>query len=897
MNNLSIFAAKSCSEDHTKRLTFKTHSLDTAGIMQNLFRCWLPQSVRELLIDNLYGENQNLNEYEKETLTRNCCTLVALLHDIGKLTPAFQSRIVHNIDDYNELLLQKGFNISKIDNASASPHNIAGQCILEDYGFSKDIAIIIGSHHGRPAHVGTLSVTNQIKDITYQYNYFGYDCLQEDKWRTIWQEWINFSLETTGFHSISDLPKPNIKAQFILCGLLIMSDWIASNINYFPYLNMNDSLTDNEQKLRVKEAYKKLGLPEYIELQNIYDAESLFTERFNFIPNQVQLEILDIVSSLNQPEILILEASMGTGKTEAALAAAELFMRKFHKSGIFFGLPTQATANGIFSRINQWAKGLVDDETHTIRLAHGMVELNEDYQSLFHGKASDSGDENIIVHEWFEGRKQALLSDFVIATVDQILMAALKQKHVMLRHLGLAGKVVIIDECHAYDAYMNVYLDSALRWMGAYGVPVIILSATLPAQRCKELINTYRSSRNKEKLEDFILNENDYPKITYTHNNYVETRVINLNEKPKCVNILSIDEVNLATELSNKLQSGGCAAVIVNTVRYAQKLYDTLSKELSDCEVICFHSRFVATDRAEIEKILLKRVGKASTEKERNKLVVVATQVLEQSLDLDIDFMITELCPMDLLLQRIGRLHRHFRKRPDNLKIPQVALLNPTEQKNHSIYSEWILKRTRQFLPDQFVLPECIPHLVNAVYAEPQEKELNSTNTNDYEEYKRILSDKESNAEKYNMEFEEDEFNTMIDILNNDVGNDTKAKATVRDSKETIEVIVLQTGLNGNYRFLPWYNSGKELDTSYSLDEQDCIAIARERLTLPLSFSLTDKLFKQTENELTSMPTRWSESSLLKGELLLIFDENFIVKLCNKILCYDKQKGLYILEE
>lgn len=181
---------------------------------------------------------------------------------------------------------------------------------------------------------------------------------------------------------------------------------------------------------------------------------------------------------------------MGIGKTEAALAATEILASRFGYGGMFFGLPTQATANGIFDRIHSWASGT--DDIHSLRLAHGMTDMNDEYCEMFHGRASDISDDdndNIMVHTWFEGRKQALLSEFVVATVDQFLMASLKQKHVMLRHLGLAGKTVIIDECHAYDRYMYVYLENSLRWMAAYNVPVIILSATLPPDKRAELIN------------------------------------------------------------------------------------------------------------------------------------------------------------------------------------------------------------------------------------------------------------------------------------------------------------------------------------------------------------------------------------------------------------------------
>ena len=153
---------------------------------------------------------------------------------------------------------------------------------------------------------------------------------------------------------------------------------------------------------------------------------------------------------MEAPGILVLEAQMGVGKTEAALAAAEILAARFEEGGLYFGLPTQATANGIFDRLKGWAVTQSEEVVHTIRLAHGMAELNEEYRALFQGQAhtqEEAQEDGLLVHSWFQGSKQALLADFVIGTVDQLLLAGLKQKHIMLRHLGLAGKIVIVDEC------------------------------------------------------------------------------------------------------------------------------------------------------------------------------------------------------------------------------------------------------------------------------------------------------------------------------------------------------------------------------------------------------------------------------------------------------------------
>lgn len=441
------------------------------------------------------------------------------------------------------------------------------------------------------------------------------------------------------------------------------------------------------------------------------------------------------IEEAESPGIIILEAQMGVGKTEAALLGAELLSCGMNgqprRGGIFFGLPTQATANGIFPRVRRWADTLTEASRATIRLAHGGAEMNEEYMALReHATVEEDAadDSGLVVHEWLQGRKQALLSNFVIGTVDQILMSALRLKHVMLRHLGVCGKVVIVDEVHAYDAYMSQYLDMALTWLGAFHVPVILLSATLPPQRRCELIAAYLGVRRLK--EDAPWQHSlAYPQLTWTDGTRVCQRKIEDSAAPRQVLIERADfEADdwraLAAYLSGKLAQGGCAGVIVNTVRRAQAIAAALEASLQQTNVLLLHAQFVMPDRIEHENELLRRIGKQSGPVERNRLVVVGTQVMEQSLDIDVDFLVTDLCPMDLLLQRIGRLHRHAAHdamRPQPLRQARCLVLGAgetLEQGGCHVYGEYLLMRTRGFLPASVTLPADIPRLVRQVYDE-----------------------------------------------------------------------------------------------------------------------------------------------------------------------------------
>lgn len=599
---------------------------------------------------------------------------------------------------------------------------------------------------------------------------------------------------------------------------------------------------------RVDRAWEKLALPFPWEAQpGIADPQE-FAVRFGFAPNAVQRAVLEAADTAAEPGILILEAQMGVGKTEAALAAAEIMASRFGLGGVFFGLPTQATANGIFPRLLGWADTQSEETLpQAIKLAHGMAELNECYLRL-QGRGvqleEDAQEEHQVqVHQWFRGNKQVLLANFVIGTVDQLLLAALAQKHVMLRHLGLAGKVVIIDECHAYDTYMNCYLDRTLEWLGWYKVPVILLSATLPARRRTELVE------------------------------------------------------------------GGCAGVIVNTVKKAQKIAQLLRESLPDKEVQLFHAQFLMPDRAARENQLMARIGKGSAPECRNDLIVVGTQVMEQSLDIDLDVLVTELCPMDLLLQRIGRLHRHYRSRPAPLQQACCAVLDTGEDAfdagSEAVYGQWLLWRTRKFLPRSIRLPEEISPLVQRVYGWEREAPGGAQGEEMRCIYERTQEKKKARAEAYLVPQPEThrlaQLNTLDDWMQNEGAcSDPAARAAVRDGDPSVEVLVMQRRADGSIHFLPWQEGGSAVAVDSPPPPETALKIARQKLRLPAVFGKAwkvDGVIRELEADNRSRLAAWQLSPLLHGELILLLDENLTARLAGMELCYDRENGLYYQKE
>lgn len=534
-----LFAGKTDPVNSGFWLPLWMHLRDTAGIMVYLVQKWLPESVRQHI-----GLDEDL-------LTQTACFL-GWVHDIGKLSCCFAGPIMELLPEPRQRLEKYTTLRYRAQNRGHSLHVLASEAILRWLKCPNGLASVAGAHHGKP-QTGR-NVLDQLGDKnergSWESNYWPEG--EQEFWESCWRELFDYALQESGFSSVDELPQLTIPAEILLTGLLIMADWIASNPRYFPLIPVEELGDESLYPARVERAWQKFAPTLPWEVQEAAADPAEFRERFGFLPNEVQQAMLEAVNNAQEPGIFILEAQMGVGKTEAALAAAEVLAQRCGEGGIFFGLPTQATANGIFGRLLDWAQKQSDGLEHSIRLAHGMAQLNTDYLKLQQEPVpveedADDPEERVMVHQWFQGSKQALLANFVIGTVDQLLMAALQQKHVMLRHLGLAGKVVVIDECHAYDAYMNCYLDRALNWLGEYRVPVILLSATLPAKRRTELVTAYL---NRKTLPDAPWKTcRGYPLLTWTDGKQVQQTGIPLHTPPRRVTMESLTEEQLPETL------------------------------------------------------------------------------------------------------------------------------------------------------------------------------------------------------------------------------------------------------------------------------------------------------------------------------------------------------------
>ena len=899
-------------------LPLTVHLEDTGRIMGLLWEHWLSEGQKRTVTDDT-------------DIGKQIAIFIGAIHDIGKASPAFQlKKGFANSKDLDKELIEKlvraGFiGIDSPDLLSSpekTPHGLAGEVILsvlsDRFKKENDIGSIVGGHHGRP--IDNKSIISETL-ASYKKNLFQSENEDSDiykKWLSVHTEILNNALKSSGFKRCEDIPILSQPAQAMLLGLLTMADWIASNTYFFPLIGIFDD-TDIDMDKRCEHGFTKWRYSNQSDmwLPEIYaDCNGLFKERFGFEPRDVQSIFAQTISDAKNPGLIILEAPMGLGKTDAALVGAEELAVKSGRSGLFFGLPTQATSNGIFPRIISWLKkqSVELGEKRGLRLVHGKAFLNEEYNNLTSASNIDvdgdnEGREGFVVNQWFCGKKTAIMDDFVVGTVDQLLMMALRQKHLALRHLGLSKKVVVIDEVHAYDAYMDQYLNMALEWLGAYNVPVILLSATLPKKSRVDFIKHYLTGKgvklSKEDMSSLMVE--NYPLITYTDND----KALNVKDfapiEDKRIEIKYTDTENLPKLLDSLLDEGGNVGVIVNTVKKAQNIAKELSEKFGDENVMLLHSSFIATDRVKNEEKLMKYLGRDGDRPD--KLIVVGTQVIEQSLDIDFDVMISDIAPVDLLIQRMGRLHRHTRdNRPKKHEKPVLYVLGNDknlefETGSEAVYGGYLLARTGYFLGDSIRLPSDISRLVQEVYDENIDPELSDELRAKYyeykTEYKELVDSKESRAGTYRLSSPVlkkriSKEPNLIGWLNNQSKNsgEEDGNSQVRDTQDTIEVIALKK-IKGGYTT---FDSDEDMSNNIE-DAKAAKRIASCTIKLPNRLSKSyniDKTIRELEDFYINNLQKWDNSAWLKGTLCAMFDENNECSINGVNMVYDEKYGLIL---
>lgn len=883
-------------------------SADVAGLVWP----WLPQRVQQTIEDDLPGG---------EGCGRMLLRWLAGVHDVGKCSPPFATKVPVLADRMRDQGLTPPRDRTDF---SKAPHGLVGHAILarwlrSRYGATSRAArtysIIVGGHHGVPP------TSSKLQYLAVRGHLIG-----DGPWQEAQDEILDGMAAYTGVTEL--LPEwashrlpPT--AQAVLTGAVIVSDWLASNTELFPF----DSVEGEE---RARLAWDALGLPApWRPSVTPCDTAEHLNRRFPGVgttPRSIQTLTVAAASQTTSSPLFIVESTMGSGKTEAALMAAEILARRFGCGGVFVGLPTMATSDGMFSRVLDWIDNLEDGGRMSAYLAHGKAGLNDDYRGLatrprlahVNDEREPTGRTEAQVEAWLTGRKKGVLASMVVGTVDQLLFVALQSKHAALRHLAFAGKVIVVDEVHAADDFMRMFLCRALEWLAAYGVPVVLLSATLPSSQRQELADAYRAGLGQ--VAEQLPSTRGYPLVTTV--TAAGVRIAADDTPAESVGVLLrtvTDDLDSLTELLDEwLAEGGCVGVVRNTVGRAQDTAAHLSERFGEA-VVLHHSRFIATHRAQRESHLRDELGRDSSHRPRYR-IVVGTQVLEQSLDVDFDALVTDLAPVDLMLQRIGRLHRHHRKRPARLKRPEVVVTGieewgaggPTpDPGSRRVYGLSRLLRAAGALgldgtsSFELSLPSEIRRLVEAAYGDepPVPPAWRSAAEEADQTYAASIAEAKARADHFRMRSIPDLEGSLLNWLedSSSEAEESQGSARVRDSDDGIEVIVTQS-IDGEVRYIDdgSHHAGRLIPTEAGAvpDSELARALAATTVRLPLTMIRSGADFERT---LTALEANcyegWQQSHWLKGQLVLHLDADWRASLAGFDLTYDLDQGLTVTRE
>lgn len=523
---------------------------------------------------------------------------------------------------------------------------------------------------------------------------------------------------------LQDLPPAcSSSAQAWLAGFCAVCDWIGSNTDPFPYRHLiPDAALAGYFDVMVRKIKSEGWLHRFGLLAQVGDYGGV-----NDLLNQMAGESLRGVQVLmddlpQAPGLTLIEAPTGSGKTEAALAYAWRLLTVGVADSIVFALPTQATANAMLTRVEAFAERVFG--MANIVLAHGKSKMNPEFERLVVAgqRRTAQGKEEAAVQcaGWLaSSRKRVFLGQVGVCTVDQTLLSVLPVRHKFVRGFGLNKSVLIVDEVHAYDAYMHGLLGEVLRRQKATGGSAILLSATLHAGARAKLLEAWESTG---------ADDAPYPALWYATQGAAACLTVPNEQRParrevetECLKLPSafpndalLDSIVLAAE------AGALVAVVMNLVDDAQRL-TCLLRGKTAIDVDVFHARYRFMDRQGKEKATLDHYGREAPR--GSGRILVATQVVEQSLDLDFDWMLTQICPVDLLFQRLGRLHRHQRdSRPAGFESPRCTVLS-VEDADYGLHkliygNTRVLWRTEQLVvgATRIVFPEAYRDWIEQVY-------------------------------------------------------------------------------------------------------------------------------------------------------------------------------------
>lgn len=899
------------------------HLIDVAMVAEAMWREVLPEAFKRRLARAM-GIDQGAAE--------RWVVFWAGLHDLGKACPGFQFQLDN---PKVRALLEERMRASGLPVGPAPwvPHGQVSAEALVDlmkgrfglpHAVARGVATAVGGHHGSfPSD--------------WDVQRLPMDGLGRRPWPEVRRRYAEWLAEAVGIpEGARPTALPHATAMAI-AGFVSMVDWIGSSEEYFthaardaavvPTLEIADYGAHSQRQALV--ALRDLGWTGWIPSAVSSDFASLFP---GMVPRPLQSAVVALADELKGPAAVVIEAPMGEGKTEAAMYLADVWQATLGQRGIYFALPTQATSASMFERVRDFLEERYPHDVVNLQLLHGHAALSAVLEELRRrgrallspesiydgdGHAQARSDGAVIAAEWFASGKRALLAPFGVGTVDQALLAALQVLHVFVRVYGLATKTVIVDEVHAYDTYMSTLLERLLEWLGALEVPVALLSATLPGEKRRKLLAAY--ARGAGWPEPAGTGDARYPRVAWvvadgagsrraavTPGREETVHVGWIPEAPSAVD----EEPPVAKLLERLLASGGCAAVICNTVGRAQQMFQALrpyfSGSADDGQPLLdlFHARFPFEERAKREGRALTRFGKKGPRPGR--AVLVATQVIEQSLDLDFDVMVSDLAPADLVLQRVGRLHRHDRRRPDSLREPRVYVVASDEdvpggpefdRGSERVYAPHILLRSWLALRDRttIAIPEDVEKLVEAVYGDVECPADSGPELR--ERWDMTLASMLADQERERLEAENRYIGppfsrgSLAELAQLPREEDAPElhpahQALTRLTELTVQVVCLG-GTSERPTLRP---GGPALDRRW-LRERPTIEVTRDLLSRAVSLSDRRVVHALLKRE---VPKGWQDSPVLRRHRPLYFGEDRIAPVGDWLIRLDPELGLVI---
>ncbi len=778
---------------------------------------------------------------------RNALLILIALHDVGKISNEFLKRIKGCPVNYfhwqlSDVLLKHCLNDEILEPAF--------KCDKYSLGI---LYAAVSGHHGGPER------NNNRLEIRRRKNAIGGLGIEFAK------DWTRCLLEIFPDASLEGLDEDTAKKiSWVLSGLVVAADWIGSNEEWFkPQL---DQIKPKKYWKKSHEcavqAVKKAGLDPV--LADISKNGKQLVGLNNLRPMQLAVETATLP---DEPFLAFMEDSTGSGKTEAAIILAHRMLMDKKANGLYFALPTMATANAMFSRMKKIISRIFS-KVPTLSLVHGRSHLHEGYRNLVGIENDTTAEANCTL--WLaDDRRRSLLAHVGVGTIDQALFGILPTKFATLRLYGLTNRILIVDEAHAYDPYMQRQLETLLRMHGMNGGSAIIMTATLPIPMRQAYADAYCKGRG---MKTTNLDYSYYPGLAFVGSS-VSTQPVEPVET-SCRSIIvdrATDTKDADSRIIKGVESGATCVWIRNSVDEAISTTKEFISKGYDPKLL--HARFALGDRLKIEEGLINQFGRKG--KNRSREIVIATQVIEASLDLDFDVMISDLAPIGALIQRAGRLWRHMDIRPETLRPvpgPNLTVLSPDpesvrdDQWLHNVLDggAWVydigdLWRTAKILFSlgEIKSPDNLREIINFVHGDQALEVPQPLIKGDFE-----------NIGKHMAEFAQAQNNVVIVMDGYLMGTGDKVwsdeKFPTRLGEETSTLVLAKRESSG---LLPWCNDNSEA-RAWALSEVSC---SKRRLNY-----YRNNLPDQSRDDIHEVKKLWSQAKRKHFILCPVEEDGYI---------------------